>query len=202
MPIAGQGVMSVLERNLRESGGYLGIGLDEVEGTVEASAVVPGSPAAKAGLLKNDRILAIDGTSFHTAQDLANHIRTLAPDSVVHLKYRRGTEEKIADVTIGDRSKLRMAGRKDNPLANLGTEVSERKNGFALVFQHDQPLRPQDCGGIILDLRGNIVGVNIARVGRVATYAIPARIVSELLEVTDFQQLEVKATEAHRPPAD
>ena len=121
------------------------------------------------------------------------------PDSVVHLKYRRGTEEKIANVTIGDRNKLPVIDRKVNPLAALGTDVSERKSGFAMVFQHDQTLRPQDCGGIVLDLHGNIVGVNIARVGRAASYAIPARLVSELLETADFQQLEQKA--AATPPA-
>ncbi len=200
-PIVGQGVMSVLERNLRESGGYLGAALFEVEGTVEASAVIPGGPAAKGGLEKNDRILELDGTLFHTAQALSNHIRTLPPDSVVHLKYRRGTEEKIADVTIGDRAKIPLVARKQNPLAILGTDVSERTSGFAMVFQHDQPLRPQDCGGIILDLHGNIVGVNVARVGRVASYAIPARLVSELLEQADFQQLAEKAAETRRAPA-
>ena len=107
------------------------------------------------------------------------------------------------EVTVGDRAKMQVAmaaRRQQNPLQMLGTDVSERKSGFALVFQHDQPLRPQDCGGIILDLRGNIVGVNIARVGRVATYAIPARVVSELLEAADFPQLETKAAETRRAP--
>ena len=203
-PILGQGVLSVLERNLRESGGYLGIGLDEADGVVTAGAVVAGGPAAKAGLQKNDQILAIGGTPFHTAQALSEHIRTLSPDSVVQLKYKRGTEEKTVEVSVGDRAKMQVAlaaRRQQNPLQMLGTDVSERKSGFALVFQHDQPLRPQDCGGIILDLHGNIVGVNIARVGRVATYAIPARVVCELLDQTDFTQLEAKAAEKPGAPA-
>lgn len=199
-PIVGQGVMSVLERDLREGGGYLGVGLNEVDGSVETSSVLPFGPAAKAGLQKNDRILALDGTPFQTAQALSEHIRTLPPDSVVQLKYRRGAEEKTAAVTIGDRAKFRLDNQRQNPLASLGTDVSERKSGFAMVFQHDQTLRPQDCGGVILDLHGNIVGVNIARVGRVASYAVPARLVSELLEQADFQQLEQKAAEARRPP--
>jgi S1-C subfamily serine protease len=199
-PILGQGIMSVLERDLREGGGYLGIGLNEVEGAVEANSVLPFGPAAKAGLQKNDRILAIDGTSFQTAQALSDHIRTLPPNSVVELKYRRGTEEKTAEVTVGDRAKFRQDNKKLHPLATLGTDVSERKGGFAMVFQHDQTLRPQDCGGVLLDLHGNIVGVNIARVGRVASYAVPARLVSELLEQEDFQQLEEKAAQLLSTP--
>ena len=35
-------------------------------------------------------------------------------------------------------------------------------------------LKPEDCGGPIVDLSGAVVGVNVARAGRIETLALPA----------------------------
>jgi hypothetical protein len=43
-------------------------------------------------------------------------------------------------------------------------------------------LRPADCGGPLLDLDGKMVGINIARAGRVNSYAIPTAAIKPLLE--------------------
>src|SRR5262249_53128260 len=53
-------------------------------------------------------------------------------------------------------------------------ELSGRRRGFPTVLQHDTVLRPSDCGGPLVGLDGNVIGVNIARAGRTARYAIPA----------------------------
>jgi len=42
--------------------------------------------------------------------------------------------------------------------------------------------RPDQCGGPLIDLDGGVVGINIARAGRVATYAIPA---AEMRQIVD-----------------
>jgi serine protease Do len=42
------------------------------------------------------------------------------------------------------------------------------------VLQHDLPLKPRDMGSPLLDLNGNCIGLNIARVDRVTTFALPA----------------------------
>ena len=76
-----------------------------------------------------------------------------------------------------------------DPAARLGTEVSDQRSQYPTIFQHDQPLKPEECGGVIVDLHGDIVGVNIARVGRVETYAIPAGHVARLLKTVDFDTL-------------
>jgi serine protease Do len=46
---------------------------------------------------------------------------------------------------------------------------------------HDTPLRPKDCGGPLVDTDGRVAGINIARALRVATYALPARDVRQVL---------------------
>ena len=59
-----------------------------------------------------------------------------------------------------------------------------------MVFQTDQILNAKDCGSVVLDLRGQIAGVNIARAGRTDSYAIPARVIADLLKSVDFDTLK------------
>jgi len=63
--------------------------------------------------------------------------------------------------------------KRREQMNRLGVGVSGRRDGFPLVLQHDTVLKPNDCGGPLVNLDGRVVGVNIARGGRVETYAIP-----------------------------
>jgi serine protease Do len=65
---------------------------------------------------------------------------------------------------------------------SLGGPLSRRRAGFPLVLQHDTVLNPKECGGPLLNIDGEVVGVNIARAGRVETYALPASVVKPLLD--------------------
>ena len=56
---------------------------------------------------------------------------------------------------------------------NLGGRLSVRRFGFPVALQHDTVLRPDDCGGPVVDLDGRVIGFNIARAGRTESYAIP-----------------------------
>ena len=51
-----------------------------------------------------------------------------------------------------------------------------------MAIQHDSVLNPGDCGGPLVDLEGKAIGLNIARAGRVESYALPAGIVRETVE--------------------
>jgi serine protease Do len=42
-------------------------------------------------------------------------------------------------------------------------------------------LKPSDCGGPVVDLDGRTIGINIARAGRVESYAIPAAAVRSMI---------------------
>ena len=54
--------------------------------------------------------------------------------------------------------------------------------GFPAALQHDTVLRPKDCGGPVVDLNGHVVGLNIARAGRTATYVLPTEVILPLLD--------------------
>jgi S1-C subfamily serine protease len=66
-------------------------------------------------------------------------------------------------------------------MSRLGAMPSRRGDDFPSVFQHDAPIFPEQCGGPVVDLAGNVVGVNIARNGRASTYAIPIEKVQKLV---------------------
>ena len=59
--------------------------------------------------------------------------------------------------------------------------MSSRRSGYSVILQHDSVLKPSDCGGPLVDLKGRVVGINISRAGRVETWAIPAEIVAPLI---------------------
>lgn len=61
--------------------------------------VVPGSPAAKAGLKKDDLVLSIDNAAIATWTDLSAKIRTGSADRPMKFTVRRGGAELSLDVT-------------------------------------------------------------------------------------------------------
>ena len=52
-----------------------------------------------------------------------------------------------------------------------------RLSGFDRVIQHDTVLDPDECGGPVIDTLGRVVGINIARAGRVVSYLLPSSLV-------------------------
>lgn len=63
-------------------------------------AVIPGSPADKAGIVENDIILEIDGTKLTPTQSLSSIIRTKKVGDTVRLKVLSKGQEKIVAVTL------------------------------------------------------------------------------------------------------
>ena len=57
---------------------------------------------------------------------------------------------------------------------STGYEVSFRGDDFPVAFEHDTRLELTDCGGPILNLNGNVVGVTIAKHAFFSCIAIPA----------------------------
>jgi serine protease Do len=156
--------------------GYLGISLAPIEGTVKIDQVMPGTPAAKAGLKANDVVLSLGGKAFKDVQEFVDAIGSHKPGEEITLKIKRGSEEKEIKAKLDKRPPDR--GDIQN---SMGGTLSPRRVGFPTFLQHDTVLKPQDCGGPVVDLDGKVIGVNIARAGRTESYAIPSEAVQTLL---------------------
>ncbi len=178
MPV-GVGVVSVGGRQIAPQQGVLGIYLgDDPDGPLVAD-VFPGSGADEAGMEAGDIILSVDGQSVPTRRSLLDRLRNFRPGDSLPLVVRRGDEREELMVTLGNESTT-MVDRQARQNMMAGP-LSVRSGGFDLALQHDTVLRPEDCGGPVVDLSGRVIGLNIARAGRVESYALPTAAVRPIL---------------------
>lgn len=160
--------------------GYLGINFDEQGEEVKEVVVTDINSHSKAfGRLKvRDVLVEVAGQPIPNRHALLEKLDAYKPGDTVALKLRRGEEELTVKVTLVPRSVIDR-GAFQNTLGN--NQLSGRRTGFPAVLQHDGVIRPADCGGPLVDLDGKVLGVNIARAGRVETLALPAAVVTDIL---------------------
>src|SRR5262249_21344214 len=141
--------------------------------------VEPKSPAAKAGLKAGDVVLQVSGKAVKGPGSLVALISGFKAGKTVRLQIKRGDKIEELEATLAKRPSS-LFNRAD--LQNsMGSKLSDRRGGFPAILQHDQVIKPTDCGGPLVDLDGKAVGINIARAGRVESYAIPTESVLALL---------------------
>ena len=188
------GIVSVKTRKLtgpdsfaaNANRGYLGV-FPEDEKDKEGKAVgakisrvSPGGAAEKAGLKADDVIVEMNSKPISDQQGMRDLLDTLRSGDVVNVKVKRKGEMKEFKVTLtGD------TGPKERDMNTLGSTngstLSGRRTGFPLVLQTDLVIDAKDCGGPVVDLDGNVLGINIARAGRVETWVLPSEVIRPLL---------------------
>jgi serine protease Do len=176
----GIGVVSAAARSIPRANGALGIELQDAPNGGGVKRVFPKSPADKAGLQPGDVVTHVAGKVIPSLTALRETIFSYEPGDEVELTVRRGDESFEVRLTLGNFQQM-INGERAEFQNSLGGPLSQRRAGFPLVLQHDTVLKPQDCGGPLLDINGYTVGVNIARAGRVETYALAASVVKPII---------------------
>lgn len=181
-PIA-VGVASVAPRNLSANErGFLGVGMENTDQGVKVNQVQRGSGASEAGVEVGDIILKIDGQPINSPAQLAKSVSGRKPKDEIKILLKRGDDEKELTAILGSRGQSVPQFRGPDPSAKFGGPLSENRKDFPNALQHDLALRPNECGGPLIDLDGKLVGVNIARGGRVKSYAIPTVDLKNVIE--------------------
>jgi len=175
------GVVSAAPRAIPMPQPVLGVELEETDFGPRIKNIIPESPAEDAGLKEKDVVLEVNGKSVSKRQELIDTIRGMRPGDGVDLLIQRDSEKMSIRATLTEINSLAQ-GRRVDFQNSLGGPLSPRRWGFPSVLQHDTVLRPSDCGGPVVDLAGNAVGVNIARAGRVASYALPVSALAPVLD--------------------
>jgi len=173
------GVLSVGRRKIPARSGLLGVMLADGNGGAKVMQVVPDSPAEKAGLRTDDVIASVNTKSVDNREALIETIRSYMPGQTVKLVVKRGEQEiKVEAKLVGGIG----PGARAEMMNQMGGALSLRNANFPAVLQHDTVLTPAMCGGPLVTLDGKAIGINIARAGRVESFAIPADVVTGLLE--------------------
>jgi S1-C subfamily serine protease len=170
------GVISAQPRKIQGFGAAMGIRMDEQPSRipgVRITGLAEESPAAAAGLKAGDLITALDGKPATDMKQVSDLIKSYQPGDFMEVKYSREGKPRTTRVRLASRMKIMMNWDGED-FANGG--ISLRTDNFARIIQHDLPLTPLDMGGPLFDLEGHALGINIARVDRVTTFALPASV--------------------------
>ncbi|HEU4402225.1 MAG TPA: Do family serine endopeptidase [Candidatus Polarisedimenticolia bacterium] len=166
-------IMEQLKSKGKVSRGYLGISLGEITPDLQEAfglktdkgalvqSIQPGLPADEAGLKRGDVIVAVDGHSIESTNEVVRMVSAKEPGSTVRLTVNRGGKEMTLNAKLAERPLL---GRGQEPGARPG-EPSEEPNEKMLGISVDD-LTPQILQE--LDLPKETAGVVVTRVSKVS----------------------------------
>ena len=134
-----------------------------------------GGAAYRAGLMVGDVITKMNDILIYSHFDLRKFLSDVDPNAMITATVRRDEDEITKRITLG-------AFPSGSNHAADKMDKSGRRDGFQQVFSHDADLDPEDCGGPLFDLDGNFVGLNAARNSRVRSFALPAKMLKQLID--------------------
>lgn len=169
-------------REIPPSRPFIGIQMDENRKGILVTEIVAKSPAKFAGLKVKDVIFEIEGVGVKTRTELVKEIGQFDVGDRIQLKVFRNGSDRIIKLTLAERDKIAEESQRSNQQNSMGSTLSRRRKDFPQAFQHDSMLNSNTCGGPIVDLSGKVIGINIARAGRVSSLALPIGTVLPIIE--------------------
>ncbi|MGB6221890.1 S1C family serine protease [Haloferula sp.] len=181
----GFGVVAVAERVLRETDQAF-IGVELGEGHDGAGVLIRGvderGGADEAGVLAGDVILELGGKEINSAFELRGALLSHEPGEILPLKLLRNGKELEVQVELFGRPEFpQFPQARLNAMRAMGGPLSVVGTGFPTVIQTDMELKPNRCGGPIVDLQGNVIGMSISRTDRTRSFILSASVVRSIL---------------------
>jgi len=180
------GVVSVAERNLRDTDqSFLGvIGTPGFAGPgVKIKEIAEGSGAAAAGLKPGSVILRVGERPISGLMELKNALTGVQPGDKVSLLVDNGGGKNRVEVVLGNRPKLpQFSGDRLQQMERMGGPISEVRDSFTHAIQTDMRPKPNQIGGPVVDLKGEVIGITMARADRTRSFVMPAAAVVDLLK--------------------
>ncbi len=193
--LAAFGVVSVLERNLRDTDmAFLGVYGDvSYRGKgVRIKDLEEKSGAFAAGLEPGNIILKVADRPISGLLELRNALTGVKPGATISMLVEQDGKQQTVDVVLGNRP-ADFQGFSDDRLRameRMGGPISGVKDSFTHAVQTDMRLMPNQVGGPVVDLKGQVLGITVARADRTRSFYMPAAAVVSLLEkAADSPQL-------------
>jgi S1-C subfamily serine protease len=189
----GFGVVGTRPRAIADEG-MLGVKLaDDPEGRAVVDGVEPRSGAELAGLRSGDLIVKINGRDEHGHYRVRETLQAMFPGENVQLTILRPSATEGVETLELEAQIMEYALITESVSdVRVNGPRNARLSGFDSVIQHDTVLGPDECGGPVLDSSGRVVGINIARAGRVVSYAIPSSLINAELPAMLSEAGQVK----------
>ena len=175
------GVISANPRIILREGGVMGVLLEDLNistSGIPITEVLPHSSGDRAGLIIGDRILKVDGRAMQSTDQINQLMHNKDPGDLLTLRVNRKGKEVDIRITLGHRS---VGFDLFNRNLLMSGPVSKRRDHFPFVIQNDLPLEKEMMGGGLFSLKGECLGINIARVDRVSNYTLPYPIILPVL---------------------
>ena len=173
--VLGTGIVTLEPRRPRlpVSNGPLRLGVSgrstESDG-VNVTRVVDQSPASDARIRVGDQLVGLDGFKVNKLADIKTVLGKHKHGDEIDFRVLRNGKSKFGTIEF------------PSPYDHWGGgDYSKRRTGFPTVLFHDVVIKPEQCGGPLVTADGRVVGLNIARALRVASYAIPSSELPRLL---------------------
>jgi len=174
------GIISALPRRIRPERAYIGVVFDKKgdDATPRIVEIEPGLGAEKAGVKPGDVIVAVNNELVSTQDRVVDIVSDLREGQTVNMRFERDGKPYEAVITLMSPKEGNFGRRRNSRLAG---DTSQRAKGFDEAIEHDTVLAPWLCGGPLVNLDGEAIGLNIARSSRFATYALPAALAQKIL---------------------
>lgn len=169
------GIISAKPREIKPSQLVLGVILRAHPDGLWIDAVSEGFGADKAGIRKGDVLTHVGAKKVIAVEQVVGQLQSRAEGDAVDVRIMRDGESM--QVTVGLSEFGPDPRSRSERMNRMGSQLSERRRGFEQVLQHDAEIRPEHCGGPLLNLKGEVVGINIARAGRISSYALPSSLI-------------------------
>ena len=177
------GVVGVDVREIPPSRPFIGIYMDTQwdKGGAKIMQVQNGTPADDADILVSDVITHVDDVEIRDSAHLIETVGQYDPGDRVTLTINRADKKVKLKLELAERDKISSANDRSNQQNSMGSILSRRRKNFPNAFQHDSGLNSNLCGGPVVDLNGLVVGINIARAGRVSSLSLPVQTVLPIM---------------------
>jgi len=163
--------------------GYSGAYPVMKDGKLQIGMVGYNSAAKLAKVNVGDEVMSINGIKVDTQESFMKEMKkTLPGDNVILQRKVSGVVDTVNMTML----KYPQSGDL-HPAERFFGGKSNYRDGFDGVFVQDAKIIPSECGGPVLDINGNLLGVNIARYSRTST------IVSGTSELKKFIEASMSA---------
>jgi serine protease Do len=173
------GVLGSMLLNLPKitSYGYIGAATDIKNDKLVFTFIQPNSAAQASGLQTGDIIQTVDGNTVYDQLDFLKALQKYSAGDSTIIKIIRDGKEYTKPVVL----KYPPLKTANHPAELFAGGKSIRRDGFNKVFVHDSAIKANECGGPLLNANGQLIGINIARLSRTSTVAIPANTLKSFL---------------------